>query len=145
MIKQLTGVKFTPKEFRKLNYCISCSVMLNIPKGKKCNECLEKHFIHCEVCEIILQRGIKKHYSYDIRDEVRNDDMAHKISKEMVREFLETEEVNNKHSETLCTDCVNFEKRIKNKCWTCDSEFINSVENYKLNGNMCVRCSYTFS
>jgi hypothetical protein len=144
MIRKHTGVIFTPKEFRELNYCVGCSKMLEIQFGGKCPECLEKNLQPCEMCEIMLESGKHKHYSYDIREDKRDGERVQYVSKKLVREFLEIEEKDNKYSDTLCKFCQGWESRIKDICFLCDNDFVNSREHYKLNGNMCPECSTQF-
>lgn len=144
MIRKDTGVRLTPLEFRALNYCIGCGKMLQITYGSKCQECLEKNLVHCEMCEILLEKGIRKHYSYDIREDKRDEELIQKVSKELVREFLELEEIDNKFSDTLCKSCFGWEDRMKDICFMCDNDFSNSREHYKLNGNMCPECATQF-
>ena len=97
------------------------------------------------VCvEIVLKTGEQKHYTYDIREIKRDEEKIQYLSKEPMREFVELEEVNNKYSDTLCVDCKDWEKRMKDICFLCDNDFSNSREHYKLNGNMCHKCMIQF-
>lgn len=140
MIRKPTGVKFTPQEFRELNYCLGCSRMLKIGKKEKCLECIAKDLKPCEVCGRLLEKGIHKHYAYDIKEDKRDEELIHYVSKKNVKEFLEIEEVDNIFSDTLCVDCKDWKSKIKNVCWICGDDFHNSEDYYKLNGNMCELC-----
>jgi hypothetical protein len=144
MIRKSTGVVFSPQEFRELNNCLGCGRALKIAPLEKCQDCRDKNLTPCEMCEIILETGIHTHYTYDIRENKREGDREQYVSKESMREFLETEEVDNKYSNTLCKSCQDWENRIKDICWMCDNDFSNTKENYKLNGNMCEICSPQF-
>lgn len=142
MIKSQTGITFTPAEFRKLNTCLSCGKASDIKKGKQCDSCMSKNLQHCDMCEIILRNGEIEYYSYDIKDDFRIEELDFKASKELVKEFKYTETENNPiRPDLLCSVCVNWESRMKNKCWDCGCNFINNKLNYKLNGNMCRVCA----
>lgn len=143
MTRKSTGTKFTPQEFKKLNYCVECGKVLDIKHGGKCKECLDNNLVPCEICEVLLRKGIFNYYSYDIRENKREDVIPY-VSKQLVREFLEIKKVNNKFSDTLCKDCQDWESKVKDICWKCDNDFNNSRENYKLNGNMCPECVTQF-
>lgn len=143
MIKK-TGVKFTQSEFRELNYCVRCGKMSNIKYGGICDECIEKNLKSCEMCGSILEKGVHKHYSYDTTGSKRDGDITPYVSKNPMIEFIEEIFKDNIFSDTLCKNCQGLEKRIKNICFMCGGNFINSRENYKLNGNMCELCSAIF-
>ena len=138
-----TGVEFEPKVFRKLNYCLGCSRKLEIPKKSFCVECQAKNLSKCQVCECRLEKGLHKHYYYysGIFD---RDEVVARSNKACLIEFLEVSEYDNKHSNTLCKSCKDWQKRIKDVCYMCDNDFKNSREHYKLNGNMCQECLIQF-
>ena len=142
MIKKATGLVLSPSDFRELNYCIQCGKMTDCLVNKKCSECLD--LVPCEMCEVLLHDGERKFYSYDTKEQKRDEDLIQYTSKQSIREFLEIEIESNKFSETLCKSCVGWEKRVKDVCFLCDNDFKNSREHYKLNGNMCPECATQF-
>jgi len=144
MIKEFTGITYTPKEFRFLNQCLRCGKATLMPEESLCEKCTKKNLPTCEMCEIILKKGIREHYYYDTKNCKRDKDLIQKVSKELIREFVRLEEVDNIHSENLCTNCEGWEKRMSNICFLCQNSFWNSKENYKINGNMCPECATQF-
>ena len=144
MIKKFTGVEYTPQEFRKLNQCLRCGKATTISKESLCEKCAKENLPNCEMCEIILKKGVKEHFLYDTKEYKREEDLIQKVSKELVKEFSWEEDNDNIYSKTLCKSCQDWESRMRNICWLCDNSFINSRENYKLNGNMCPECATLF-
>lgn len=137
-----TGNTFNPDEFKLLVTCVICG---RANKNERCDGCKDLKFDTCEMCDVLLRKGIQTHFSYDIREVKRNVD-SFKISKALIREFLTESEPLYPHAfpDTtihLCSGCKDWEKLMKNKCWNCYRKFKNSKENYKLNGNMCKDCS----
>lgn len=145
MIKKKTGIVYTPEEYRKLNRCLTCGKACNIKKESLCENCIAKDFKKCEVCEIILRQGWHKYYKYDTKEHLRDIDLHFKVSKNIVKEFLIKDKHDKLIQENICNSCIGWESRIKNICYWCDSEFINSRENYKLNGNTCLKCVEYFN
>lgn len=140
MIKFKTGFKYDPTEFRKLNQCVQCGFASNICNGGVCDKCTSLDFKKCDICEILLRDGTYTFYTYDTDESYRNIDF--KINKKDVVEFSYTREEHHKSSvDGLCVDCILWQTRMKHKCVCCDSRFLNTKENYKLNGNMCDFCS----
>jgi len=140
MVKFKTGVKYRPVEFKKLNQCVQCGLACNIKKGENCENCVKLNLKKCSVCEILLRDGLFTFYSYDTHESHRN--MEFKISTSIIIEFSYRTEKHHKSSiDGLCVDCILWQTRVKHKCICCDSRFMNTEENYKLNGNMCDFCS----
>ena len=145
MIKKKTGVVFTPAEYRTLEQCTHCLKASPIEYGKMCEECSKVDFKYCEVCEKVLRGGLHRFYSYDNRDNHRETEIEFLASKEKIREFVFEEMLPTLHpDQTICNDCVGFEKRMSDICFWCDNDFYNNVENYKLNGNTCEECVARF-
>lgn len=144
MKKKLTGVQYTPEEFRKLEQCISCLHATSIEYGGRCGKCYVIEFKYCEMCDVVMREGIHRFYSYDNRDIHRENGIEFLASKEPVREFIFEEDLPPLEHPTLCNDCIGWEAKMKDICWFCDNDFDNSKENYKLNGNMCLECSAQF-
>lgn len=141
MIKTPTGVRYSPKQFRKLNTCLICGRASRIKKESRCPSCIAENLKDCEVCGIILRSGVKTYYLYDIRAEHR-EGVNFKASKEYVIEFsYEREPFYEKFTDTLCRQCFGWQLRIKYICMTCNLPFKNTEENYKLNGNQCGDCA----
>lgn len=139
MVKKQTGRKLTPQEFRKLNNCVFCGKAETIPHGGRCEECAKIDFKHCEICELVLRTEPYTSYVYDIREDHR--EIEFKVNKEYVIEFVYSENpYYKKHSDTLCEGCVDWEKTMKDICWSCDNDFYNNKEHYKINGNLCEVC-----
>lgn len=143
--KRLTGVRFTPDEFRKLNLCLSCLKASDIPYGTKCESCRDIEFKFCDICECVLREGFHRYYLYDNRDHHRDNGIGFLASKEMVREFVVEKELPPLDPESkICEDCVGWEARMKDICGWCDNDFTNTKEHYKLNGNMCGECALLY-
>lgn len=141
MQKTKTGVCFTPEEYRNLNHCVSCSKACAIGYGEMCDECKATPMKFCDVCGIRLRDGSEKFYKYDNNDDLRdhNDDL--KVSKNLIREFVILRSpFSPPLTDSLCTGCQDWKKKIKHTCWVCGDEFENSKENYKENGNCCGKC-----
>ena len=140
-----TGIKFTPEQFRLLNQCVECGKASLIGKNSKCDSCIFDNFPHCMICGIVLRDGVHKFWAYDAQEEKRDEDVLMKVSKEIINEFtFEEESLYIKFSDTLCVECSELGKMMKNKCWICEKEFDNTVGNYKINGNQCRLCSARF-
>lgn len=141
--KHLTGVVYTPIDFRKLNQCIQCGHALNIKYGKKCKACKLINLSQCKTCGILLREGLYERYTYDNRKIHRENPNGFKASRELIREFKYIEgPLYKKHDNETCEDCFNLESRIKNVCWFCDVKFKNNKKNYKINGNICPSCIF---
>lgn len=141
MLKKKTGVCYTPADYRKLNHCVSCNRASSIDYGEMCETCKALNFKYCEMCDIRLRAGYEKFYAYDTKEELRDENSDLKVSKEMVCEFeILRAPYYPPVSETLCSGCADWEKRMKNKCWVCGCDFENSKQNYKDNGNLCNGC-----
>lgn len=145
MNKKLTGVIYTAREFRKLNQCLRCGKVSDIEIESLCDECKEMNLSNCEICEIVLRKGIHKFYTYNTKDRHLEDESDLKPNTKLVKEYcVRKESLYPQFSETLCSGCADWESQMKNKCWCCRNVFENSKENYKLNGNMCVKCMPLF-
>lgn len=142
IILKSTGRVILPEDFRKQNQCVFCGRSENINYGSRCATCESIDYKFCEICEIVLREGIYDSFSYDIREIKRvKDDL--KISKELVREFVETKVRNNRHSDCLCVDCKDWVKNMSDICPECGGVFFNNKEHYKRYGNMCDVCLIT--
>lgn len=142
MNKKPTGVKFTPDEFRLLNKCERCGKACHISTGELCRDCFMADVPSCKMCDVLLRQGNSKFYTYDIKEDHREGEVGFKASKECVREFSYSTEFNNPFNlEGLCSECVDWQQKVKNKCVSCDMNFINSGEHYKINGNFCGNCA----
>lgn len=95
------------------------------------------------MCEVLLRSGVYKFYTYDIKEDHRNDDTKMNASKELVREFT-YEKTYEPHDENLCSKCINWRDDRIHKCFTCEKEFLNTDTNYRLNGNICETCALKF-
>jgi len=156
--KQLTGRVFKPSEYKKFTKCVTCGIV--VPNKCKFNQCqdtdspCESHFCEscalikadrCRVCSGIFNDKPTLSYTYDIRELKRENGLEFKVSKVLIREFKYMKEpVTIRFKKDICTDCVDFEEKIKNKCYTCGNEFQNSIVNRILNGNMCDNCVFFF-
>ena len=141
MTKKHTGVVFSAKEFRKLNRCLQCGKASQIEKETMCEECKIKNLPLCEMCEIVLRKGLHKFYSYNTKDRHLEDESDLKPNTKPVREFCTLKESSYPQAtDTLCSGCLNWENDMKNYCWLCQSSFTNNKQHYKLNGNLCENC-----
>lgn len=140
MVRILSGVTFTPQEFKEFNQCVYCGKVDKIPYGGTCEQCRLVGYKKCEMCEIILRCGEYSFYSYDNREDKREADIKFKANKNDVREFVEKKYIDNIFSDTLCKDCSDWKSKMSDICWKCDNDFYNTKENYKLNGNLCPDC-----
>lgn len=143
--KKLTGVIFTPQEFRELKQCVCCGKAENILEGELCCECKKVDYKNCEICEIVLRKGIYNFYSYDNREDKRESDTKFHGQKNNIREFITIKEIDNIENNTLCKNCIDWEKKMSDICWKCDNDFYNNKEHYKLNGNLCEECALIFN
>lgn len=142
MIKTPTGVKYSPQSFRELDQCVTCGKVGTCGYGNNCESCTKENLPKCHVCGIILREGFKNFYTYDIREEHRDGENELKASKECVVEFIyEREPLYTKISDDMCSGCINWKSRMKDVCMTCDNDFDNTEDNYKLNGNQCPECA----
>lgn len=140
MYKKETGVRFTPQEFRELNYCVCCGKEEKIEYGGRCSECSTIEYKHCEICDIVLRKGTYKFYSYDTKEDKRDSEVQFKANKRDVKEFVDTKNLDNIGSETLCKGCLNWEEKMSDVCPRCDNDFYNNKEHYKQSGNLCDYC-----
>lgn len=145
MIKQATGVSYTPKEFRKLNQCVQCGIAGEIDYDAKCGKCSLENISCCNMCDSLLREGKFIFYTYDIKDDYRDGGINLRATKSkktigLINEFTYESEFSHSR-EDLCDRCIGWEDRKKNLCWKCGIGFTNTKENYKLNGNMCEYCS----
>lgn len=144
MKRKLTGRNFTPIEFNRLAQCVQCGIAGLLQAGEKCEECKILDIPKCEICDIVLRKGVYKQYAYDIKEDYRTVD--YKVNKSSVREFFYYKEYYRKSDkEGLCVDCIDWEYQMRNKCWLCKKNFTNTKENYKYNGNMCSMCGLQFN
>lgn len=142
MIKQPTGKKYKPADFRKLNQCVYCGLAQLISEGEACEPCKAKNYKNCECCEAVLRKGTYKVYTYDTREIHRDGRVDFNPIKELVKEFVSDEKpYHEQWSETLCVGCINWFEKVRNVCWMCENDFENTLQNYKLNGNVCGHCS----
>lgn len=145
MIKKETGVEFSPKDFRKLEQCVSCLKASHIKYGRKCEVCTGISFKYCENCECILREGLHQFYSYDNQEVHRELETEFLASKESVREFIFEEVLLPLVNEKVCARCSELGfTGMKDICFWCDNDFSNSEVNYKLNGNTCEDCLAKF-
>lgn len=135
MKKKLTGVSFTPNQFRELHQCVECGKAGKYGEEQKCESCIKLNLKHCDMCEILLRNGVFAFYTYDIKEDHRENGVEFKANKERIREFIYYKEYFEWHDQ-LCAECMGWEKNVKNKCWGTGVTFKNTKENYKLNGNM---------
>jgi len=143
MSKKLTGIIFTPEEFRKLNECLQCGKAQPIKKNKVCPDCKIKNLKKCELCEILLRPEDTNLFTYDTQEYFR-DNLRFKPLVDSIREFTYiTPKVESKDG--LCSRCVDWETRMKKYCWVCNSYFENDKDHYKMHGNMCRYCASTFT
>ena len=146
MIKNLTGIEFTPSEFRKLNKCLGCGIRRTyIQKDGLCNDCVAKDFQKCSSCGGILRYGEEKFYSYDIK-EVRNEEnKKFKAKQQPVKELTYISPIYSLKVEgsDMCASCIEIKANLKftNICFVCWNVFKNSWLNYKLNGSVCEICA----
>lgn len=146
MLKTITGIKFTPENFRKLEQCVCCLKASKINYGEKCEDCSKINFKYCEMCESILRSGLHRYYSYDNRDTHRDNGIGFLASKEMIREFVFEETLPIiPINETICENCKGWKEWMKDICYWCDNDFLNNKDNYKINGNMCEECAWLTS
>ncbi len=143
MFKKLTGVNYSPDEFRKRKICLFCG-RATITENDMCDECILKNYKICDMCGIVLRKGTYTFYFYDNRDEKRENEFGFKINKSMIREFSYTVNKDNHNEENICRDCENWKIHMHNKCCECKKDFENTKENYKINGNMCPTCSIKY-
>lgn len=142
MIKKLTGVEYTPEEFRTLKQCVRCGHAVKNILGEVCEPCFDQKVGQCDMCEVLLRNGVYSLYTYDIKSEHREgEDFI--VSKQSVREFEYQVEFNNPaNDDFLCGSCITWGNEIRNHCGGCDKHFLNDRENYKENGNFCGECSH---
>lgn len=141
MSKELTGVSFTAKEFRILKQCLRCGKASDIPKESLCIDCTVANLPQCEMCDIVLRKGLNNFYSYNTKDRYLEEESYLKPNTRPVKEFCTTRyPFYPQVTDLLCSGCINWEKGVKNECWNCQKGFTNNKENYKLNGNLCANC-----
>lgn len=143
MRKIKTGVYYTPQEFRLLNQCVRCGHALAIEKGGMCDECRLKNLPICEICGIVLRVGLHEFYTYDNKDNHRDNGKQFLPSKEMIREFVYEKQSSypQVNGSEICSGCAMIDySRIKDICYWCGRNFINSVEHYHKFGNTCEVC-----
>lgn len=141
MIKKFTGVTFTPDKFREMMRCHQCGIVSESVDFGLCKKCELLDLKKCKVCECLLRDNVCNFYTYDIKENKRENGVEFKVSKEVVREFIyKREPMHLPVSDSMCSGCVGWEERIKDFCFLCDAKFPNTEEHYKLNGNMCQDC-----
>lgn len=137
MVKNPTGVTYTPKEFKKMVQCLRCGKACTKLDDGLCDSCKMVNAKPCKTCEILLRQGECRFYSYDIK-EFHREEGKFTASKELVREFS-CDKAYVKESDDYCVSCLNedLESLRKDWCYICNAHFNNTVENYKANGNFC--------
>jgi hypothetical protein len=146
-VKRATGVEYTPQEFRKLKECIECGKAtptvkpFKKAKGQRCEQCRSVVIPHCEMCDVLLRNGKHVFYTYDIKNDHREQGVGFKVSKELVREFeYELDFSNPLNDYSLCKFCTDWEMDFSTVCGMCDKLFPNTKEHYKEHGNLCKHC-----
>lgn len=117
-------LKLIPKEeFLAGVQCLRCGVF---GSEKLCTTCI--HLKKCKTCSIVLREKFR-FYRYDPN---KRGTVYKEVSYIIHSPYPPI-------SDKECVGCVDWEKGMKFECYACGEWFPNTLNNYKINGNFCLK------